>query len=186
MSTRRALLLHSAYGLTAGMRELAAGLEDRGLEVTLPDFYAGRTFHEASEGTAYRDEIGYRELFARLPEFDVDGALVLGCSLGASFAQQIAGRSPGVRLVAQIGNVNPSTSGRAWSGVDVQVHQLAGDPWVVDADVVAYGERVEASGASFDRYVAPGEGHLFTEVDQPEYDAELTRLTLDRIVAGLS
>lgn len=185
MSTGRALLLHSAYGLTEGMRELAAGLRERGLEVTLPDFYDGRTFHDAADGLVYRDVIGYWELFARLPEFDFDGALVMGCSLGASFTQHIAARNPGVRLAAQIGRVNPNRPDKVWPGVAVQVHQLAGDPWVADADAVAYGEMVEASGARYERFVAPGEGHLFTEVDQPEYDAELTRLTLDRIVAGL-
>lgn len=183
MTGCRVVCLHSAFGLTEGVHEFADLLRAEGCEVVTPDFYAGLTFDTVAEGVAHRDEIGYRELYARVADLDVEGAVLVGFSLGASFAQRLAG--PGVRLVALIGSLDPLRPGDPWCGVDVQLHQLADDPWVDDEDVPAFRGAVQESGAMFEHFITPGEGHLFTEHNQREYDRELTELTVDRIVAHL-
>lgn len=183
MTGCKVVCLHSAFGLTEGVLEFADLLRAEGCEVTTPDFYAGRSFDNVADGVAHRDEVGYRELLARVAEADVDGAVLIGFSLGASFAQRLA--RPGVRLVALIGSLDPLPPEKLWCGVDVQLHQYADDPWVDDEDVPPFRLAVEGSGAMFEHFVTPGDGHLFTERTQREYDRELTELTVDRIVAHL-
>lgn len=144
MTGCRVVCLHSAFGLTEGVHEFADLLRAEGCEVVTPDFYAGLTFDTVAEGVAHRDEIGYRELYARVADLDVEGAVLVGFSLGASFAQRLAG--PGVRLVALIGSLDPLRPGDPWCGVDVQLHQLADDPWVDDEDVPAFRARCRNPG----------------------------------------
>lgn len=183
MSNGRVIVLHSAFGLTEGVGEFAELLAAEGCLVEIPDYYRGLTFHTVAEAVAHRDEVGYRQLFARVADLDVEGAALVGFSLGASFAQRLC--TPGVRLVSLIGNLDPWRRDDPWCGVDVQLHQFRDDPWVDAADVPAFRAAVETSGAMFDHFVSPGEGHLFTEHCQPEYDRELTERTIDRIAAAL-
>lgn len=179
----RVICLHSAFGLTDGVRDFAGLLRAEGCTVEVPDFYDGRTFETVAEGVAYRDEIGYRTLFRRVADLAVGNAALVGFSLGASFAQRLC--RPGVRLVSLVGALDPLPPDTEWCGVDVQLHQLAEDPWVDAEDVPVFRGAVAATGAMFDHFVTPGVGHLFTEPSQPEYDRDLTELTVDRIIAAL-
>lgn len=181
--TGRVILLHSAFGLTDGVRDFAGLLRAEGCTVEVPDFYDGLTFDASAAGVAYRDRIGYRALFARVAHLPVRGAALVGFSLGASFAQRLC--RAGVRLVSLVGALDPLPPDATWCGVDVQLHQLAEDPWVDAEDVATFRGAVAATGAMFDHFVTPGAGHLFTEPSQPEYDRDLTELTIDRIVAAL-
>lgn len=183
MSHGRVILLHSAFGLTEGVHEFADLLGAEGCDVEMIDFYDGRTFDTVADGIAHRDAVGYKNLFARIADIGVEGAALVGFSLGASFAQRLC--APGVRLVVLIGSLDPLRPGDPWCGVDVQLHQLEDDPWVDAADVPSFRSAVEESGAMFEHFVAPGAGHLFTEHSQPEYDRELTERTIDRIVQAL-
>lgn len=140
----RVVLLHSALGLTDGVHAFGELLRTRGCAVETPDYYAGRTFGTTAAGIAHRDEVGYRNLLARISGLDLEGAALVGFSLGASFAQRLA--RPGVRLVALVGSVDPWPSGRGWCGVDVQLHQYAEDSWVTEADVLDLAAAVERSG----------------------------------------
>src|SRR5690606_20927139 len=118
----RVIVLHSALGLTRGVREFAELLRAQGCEVSVPDYYEGRTFTTADEGVAHRDAVGCRQLFARVRDLDVGGAVLVGFSLGASFVQRLA--RPGVRLAVLVGSLDPLRE--EWPGVDVQLHRLAG------------------------------------------------------------
>lgn len=183
MTTCRAVVLHSALGLTDGVREFADLLRAEGCAVEAPDYYAGHTFDTVADGVAHRDEIGFKELLARVRDVDVEGAALIGFSLGGAFAQRLC--RPGVRLVSLIGSLDPLPPGKEWCGVDVQLHQFAEDVWVDTEDVPGFRAAVEATGAMFEHCVSPGSGHLFTEHALPEYDRELTETTVDRIMAAL-
>ncbi|MDO5498740.1 MAG: alpha/beta fold hydrolase [Propionibacteriaceae bacterium] len=179
----RVICLHSALGLTAGVLEFADLLRAEGCTVEAPDFYDGLTFTSSAEGTAYRDEIGYPRLLERVADLQVEGAALVGFSLGGSLAQRLC--RPGVRLVSLVSALDPLPPGRRWCGVDVQLHQRADEPRVDDDGVAAFRAAVAAEGAMFDHFVLPGSGRLFTEPSQPEYDRDLTELTVDRIIAAL-
>lgn len=180
------VVLHSALGLTAGTRSFAADLaEATGREIATPDYYRGKVFSDTDAGIAHRDEVGPGELFARvradLADTPPEAALV-GLSLGAAFAQQLTADRPEATACVLVGFAGPVRGD--WPGPPVQLHQYEVDAWV-DPDAVAGLEAaVRASGASFERFVAPGEGHLSTESDLPEYDPALTASTVERI-AGL-
>lgn len=177
----RVIVLHSALGLTQGVRDFAELLRQQGCQVSAPDYYEGRTFASTTEGVAHRDTVGYRQLFGRVRDLDVDGAVLVGFSLGASFVQRLA--RPGVRLAVLVGSLDPLRE--EWPGVDVQLHRLAQDEWVDEELVGPFGAAVRESGATFEDFVSPGAGHLFTEPDLPEHDAALTSLTVERILAPL-
>lgn len=173
------LLLHSALGLRAGVHAFADLLRERGHEVEVPDFYEGHVFDAEGPGIAHRDAHpeyfdGVRELAASMPPETV----LAGFSLGAWFAQRLASRRPRARAAILLHSV--AAPRHEWSGVPVQVHRYADDPWIAPADVPRLGDAVGASGAPFEDHVAPGHGHLFTDPDLPGFDGDLTAATIER------
>lgn len=178
------LLLHSALGLRPGMHDFAYRLRERGHIVEVPDYYEGHVFDVEAEGIAHRD--AHPEYFEQVRGI-ADGmpadTAFAGFSLGSFFAQRLAARRPDARGAVLISSVTLPRP--PWSGVPVQVHRYAADPWITPADVDALGEAVRASGAPFEDHVVPGEGHLFTDPDLPGHDSVATDLTVDRIDAFL-
>ncbi|MBD2759459.1 dienelactone hydrolase family protein [Yimella sp. cx-573] len=180
------LLLHSALGLRPAVREFAHTLEQLGHTITVPDFYDGEVFDSEDDGVGYRDRVGAKELFRRIlpvvEQLPADAALA-GFSLGSAFAQTLAATRPEAAGVILMHSV-AAPFGR-WPGAPVQVHRYAVDPWVEQEDVDALRASVEAEGTSFEDFVTPGRGHLFTDVHGPDGDAEATALTIERIDALL-
>ena len=184
------LLLHSAMGLRPAVRRLADELVALGHELVVPDYYEGRVFDDAKAGTEHRDAVGAGTLFQRVqahlstheelrPE-----AVLAGLSLGAAFAQALARNRPQARAVVLLHHVTAPRG--PWSGQPVQVHRYAEDPWVEPDDVHLLGQAVRHSGARFEDHVTPGQGHLFTDLDLPDGDAEATAHTVARIHAFLA
>lgn len=176
----RILLLHSALGLRRAVLDFAEQLRERGHEVVAPDFYGGHVFDTEVAGTAHRD--AHPEYFdhvrscaAELP----DDTVLAGFSLGAWFAQRLAAKRPRARAAILLHSVTAPRG--TWSGVPVQVHRQAVDPWIDPADVDALRAAVRGSGATFEDHVVPGEGHLFTDLDGPDADPRATTETLTRI-----
>lgn len=181
------LLLHSALGLRPAVAAFAARLTDLGHRVVTPDYYDGNVFDDTGAGIAYRDATGARELFSRvraqLDELAPDAALA-GFSLGAAFAQRLAADRPQARAVILLHHAGAPA--HAWSGQPVQVHRYADDPWIEPADVAALHTAVTASGADFLDRVVPGSGHLFTELGDPDANAQATENAIADIHRQLS
>lgn len=180
------LLLHSAYGLRPAVTRFADSLRTRGHEVRVPDFYDGHVYTDDA-GLAYRDEVGGRALLERLqPALETlpADAVLAGFSLGAAFAQRLAGDRPRAAAVVLLHHVSPLRSG--WSGQPVQVHRYAEDPWIDPVDVNALRTAATAAAAGFEDVVFAGRGHLFTDTDLPDGDAEATRRSIDHIDALLT
>lgn len=179
------IVLHSALGLTEGVRMFAESIAEMDNEVETPDYYAGKVFDSYEPGLAYRDEVGYKELFERVTGLDVGDKVLVGFSLGASFAQRLtakAKRPP--RLVALVGSVDAWPMGKQWPGVPVQVHHLADDPWVEIDAMRSLEVAVTASEASFEDFSRPGRGHMYLEPGLTEYDPEFTAETIERITSA--
>ncbi|XAS76982.1 dienelactone hydrolase family protein [Dermatophilaceae bacterium Sec6.4] len=165
------LLLHSALGLRPAVTQFADLLRAGGHTVYTPDFYHGIVFEDSAQGLAHRDEVGARELFARVRvglSQAPDNAVLAGFSLGAAFAQRLAGDRPKARAVVLMHSVAAPRGG--WSGQPVQLHRYETDPFIDEADVQTLGAAVRASGASFQDIVVAGRGHLFTDLDSPDGD----------------
>lgn len=178
------LLLHSALGLRPGVHDVADRLRRRGHEVHVPDFYEGHVFEVESEGIAHRD--AHPEYFERVRSV-ADGlpqeTVLAGFSLGAFFAQRLAAKRPGARAAILMHSVTAPRP--PWSGVPVQVHRYATDPWISPPDVEALGEAVRSSSAAFEDHVIPGRGHLFTDPQTPDFDEAARDATIERVAAFL-
>lgn len=176
----RILLLHSALGLRPAVVDFADQLRAQGHEVDAPDYYEGHVFDNEAEGIAHRD--AHPEYFDHVRGLATDlppDTAFAGFSLGAWFAHRLAAKRPDSRAAILLHSAGAPRG--EWSGVPVQVHRYAVDPWIDAANVVALGEAVSASGAAFEDHVTPGEGHLFTDLDGPDADGEATTATLARI-----
>ncbi|MFC7490747.1 MULTISPECIES: dienelactone hydrolase family protein [unclassified Knoellia] len=176
----RILLLHSALGLGPAVLEFAERLRELGHEVDTPDYYEGHLFDDEAAGIAHRDAHpeyfgSVRAAAAELPA----GTVYAGFSLGAWFAQRIVSGRADAGAAILLHSAAPPPG--AWTGVPVQVHRHATDPWIDPAEVRALGEAVTASGATFEDHVTPGRGHLFTDLAGPDADVDATARTLVRI-----
>ncbi|NNG38564.1 carboxymethylenebutenolidase [Flexivirga sp. ID2601S] len=181
------LLLHSALGLRPAVTRFADQLRERGYDVVSPDYYDGSVFDDTCAGLSHRDDVGPAQLLKRVrPIVDQipEDTVLAGFSLGAAFAQRLAADRPDARAVILMHSVAAPRDG-AWPGQPVQVHRYAEDPFVAESDLVALGEAVRGSGASFEDFVTPGKGHLFTDTDLPDGDEKATAETIERIDALL-
>lgn len=165
------VVLHSAYGLTRGVRAVVEALEPTGLRVVAPDYYRGRVFTTQAQAVAHRDVLGREALLDRvrrdLADVEPDAAF-LGFSLGGSFAQELVTERPTMRHLILAGFAARVRS--SWPGIPVQLHRFETDPWVLDEDVRSLRDAVTLSGATFEDHVTPGKGHLVSERHLPEHD----------------
>lgn len=174
------LLLHSALGLRPGVEAFADRLRERGHTVHVPDFYDGHVFETEAEGIAHRDaHPEYFDHVRSVADSMPADTVFAGFSLGAFFAQRLAAKRSGARAAVLMHSC--AAPRPPWSGVPVQVHRHARDPWIDPADVAGLGQAIRASGAPFEDHVTPGEGHVFTDPDLPGYDADATAATVARI-----
>lgn len=183
------VLFHSAVGADAGFQQMADLFADAGHTVHRPDYYEGRTFPNAQEGTAYRDEVGFGNLAKRASELiaDLEGPLVFGgFSLGAAMAQSMGKRDPraSAALLFHAGGVPKPTSWQ--SGVTLQIHHSVDDPWI---DAGAPEELIRSaarSGAQASHHVYPGSAHVFGDPTKSDYDEALASLMWSRVFSAIA
>lgn len=174
------LLLHSALGLRPAVLDFAERLRKQGHDVVAPDFYEGHVFDNEADGVAHRDAHPHYFETVRVMASAMPAETVFaGFSLGAWFAQRLAAKRPHARAAILLHSAAPPRG--AWSGVPVQVHRYADDPWIDPGNVATLGAAVTASKAPFEDHITPGTGHLFTDLNGPDADAEATTATLERI-----
>jgi len=180
------VLFHHVGGLTSGVVGFAERLRDAGHVVHAPDLFGGRTFAELEDGIAYVDSVGEETFAARAAEVVAPMAPDMvygGMSMGAARAgEQVLGR-PGVRAAFFLyGTIAPSWWGATWpAGVPSQAHVTEGD---VFRELDAEAEYVAEVPAG-ELFVYSGSGHLFAEPGHPDYDEEVARVAIDRVLAFL-
>lgn len=179
------VLLHSAQGLRPGVGVAAEVLRSGGHVVRTPDYFDGEIFADVASGLRKRDALGFGEIerrFRRIGE-DVTGPVVFaGFSLGAYGAQSLAATHPMARGALLFhGGVAPE--GEWPRGVPVQVHYAEHDPWL---DVEEIDRLAAAVGPGFERFVYPGERHLFADPGLPDYAPESAALMWKRALDFLT
>lgn len=183
---------HHVQGLTAGVVALADELRGAGHVVHTPDLFDGRTFETIDDGMAHARSTGFGALLARgvaaAPSSSSDGLVYAGLSMGAMPAQQLAQTRPDARGALLLHACLPlSEFGERWpDGVPVQVHGMDADPFFAEegGDLDSARELVASTDLA-ELFVYPGEEHLFTDASLPAYDAEATRLLIDRVLRFL-
>lgn len=178
------LILHSALGLRPAVLATAARLRAAGHEVSTPDLFCGALAADVREAIALRDAIGADEL-TRRAESAADALgrpfAVVGFSLGAGLAQHLAERRDDVLAAVLFHNARPVEHGERLRPLPLDVHVAVGDPWV-DPQAA----RSLAAASDLGRLFAyPGDGHLFTDPDLPDHDAENSALAEQRLHGAL-
>ncbi|MGH3240204.1 MAG: dienelactone hydrolase family protein [Spirillospora sp.] len=172
----RVLLLHSMYGLRPAVRQAADRLRSAGHEVHAPDLYDGRVVDDAEVGIEIKEEIGRDELLRRAvaaaaPLVGDGGLVYAGFSLGGSLAQNLAFADPkagGLLLMHGTSDMADDAS----TEVPVQLHVADPDTWEPSDWLNAWYLRMRRAGADVEVFRYRGAGHLFTDPDLPDYDAE--------------
>jgi dienelactone hydrolase len=187
------LLFHHAQGLTPGVKAFADELRDAGHDVHTPDLFDGRTFDSIDEGMAFIKESGMDELTERGVQTadDLSPDLVYaGMSFGEMVAQKLAQTRPGARGAVLMYSAIPISGDWAFGpwpeGVPVQIHGMDNDPiFVGEGDVEAAREIVEKVDDA-ELFLYPGDQHYFADSSLPSYDAEATKLLMERVKSFLA
>ncbi|MFD8482431.1 dienelactone hydrolase family protein [Kitasatospora sp. NPDC059673] len=185
------VLFHSAYGLRPAVHRAADRLRDAGHTVHTPDLYQGRTFDEVEEAMAYRDEVGNDELLRRavtavaplLPA--KHGLVYAGFSLGGSLAQNLALADEQARGLLLLHGTSDLREDAA-TGIAVQLHVAEPDAYESEDWLNTWYLQMTRAGADVEVHRYRGAGHLYTDADLPDYDAEADERTWAAALAFLA
>ncbi len=182
------VVFHSVLGIRAGVTDLKKQLEDRGHRVYCIDLYDGRSFDDMEEAFGFFEEIGIQGLMERTVKYTEEvpkDAFYLGFSNGGASALLLAGTIPGSKGCILLHAALPiqALGIDKWpETVPVEVHYAKVDPWKEEEEIRAFEEDVKKSGASYEYYEYPVEGHLFTDPLLPEYHKESADLLVEKVL----
>jgi len=187
------LLLHHIQGLTPGMSAFADELRAAGHTVHAPDLFGGRTFTTIQEGASFANGEGHPDFTALVDDLvaDLPPELVyLGFSFGVMQAQRLAqtrGGAAGAVLVDACVPITGEWAFGPWpDGVPVQIHGMDADEFFAEeGDIDAAREIVDKVGEGAELFVYSGDQHLFADSSLPSYDAQASRLVVERVLAFL-
>lgn len=66
-------------------------------------------------------------------------------------------------------------------GTPVQLHVAAGDPFAPEPQIAAFQATARRAGAAASVHEYSGAGHFFTDATLPDYSAEATTRTWERV-----
>ncbi|WP_159451434.1 dienelactone hydrolase family protein [Demequina sp. NBRC 110054] len=176
------LLFHHAHGLTDGLRSFADRLRAQGHIVHTPDSYAGKTFDRLDDGIQHAQSIGHdalAEVAHRAAREHRHATIVMGFSLGAAQAQQLAQDLPRIRGCLLMGScLRPLALGGDWRHqVPLDIHIADPDEWVDEQALNRLTFR--APHARVFRY--PDRRHMFVDRSLRDYDADAADLFEQRV-----
>ncbi|MFJ8042789.1 dienelactone hydrolase family protein [Kitasatospora sp. NPDC096147] len=176
------VLFHSVYGLRPAVHQAAERLRAAGHQVHTPDCFEGRTFEDVEEAMAYKEELGSEELLRRAvsavaPLLVPEARLVYaGYSLGAALAQNLAladEKALGLLLLHGTSDIRED----ATTSLPVQLHVAEPDAFEPEDWLNAWYLNMTKAGADVEIHRYRGAGHLFTDPELPDYDAEAAERT---------
>lgn len=186
------LMFHHVQGLTPGIRRLADAIRAAGHSVDAPDLYGGRVFATIEEGAPFHQAnsasvaaLADEEASKLPPEL-----VYLGISAGVMQAQRLAQRRAGARGAVLLESAVPITGGWAFGpwpeSVPVQIHGMDADEFFAGEGDIDAAREIVAAAADGELFIYSGDRHLFEDDSLPSYDAEATRLMMERVLAFLS
>ncbi|MBP2402373.1 dienelactone hydrolase family protein [Streptomyces syringium] len=170
------VLFHSAFGLRPAVHAAAERLRAAGHEVHVPDLYDGRTTDTVEDGMKIKDEIGQEELLRRaitaVAPLSDRGLVYAGFSLGGSIAQNLALGDEKARGLLLLHGTSDLAEDASVDELPVQLHVADPDPFEPHDWLNAWYLRMQRAGADVEVYRYAGAGHLFTDPELADYDAE--------------
>ncbi|GHA84237.1 dienelactone hydrolase family protein [Streptomyces chryseus] len=181
------MLFHSVYGLRPAVHAAAERLRAAGHQVHVPDLFEGQTAETVEEGMAIKDGIGRDELLRRAvlaaAPHSENGLVYAGFSFGGSVAQNLALGDEKARGLLLLHGTSDIADDAAVQELPVQLHVAEPDPFESDDWLNAWYLRMRRIGADVEIYRYPGAGHLYTDPDLPDYDADAAAQTW-KVAAG--
>lgn len=190
------LVLHAWWGLNETMKDFCTQLADEGFVAFAPDLYHGRVAEtiEEAEGLVQAmnedrerpgQEVAQAAAFlSERAEESEEGLAVIGFSLGAAYALDLAAAEPEriakVVLYYGVGLADHSKARAAYLG-----HFAEEDPYEAPEYVAQLEDELEEADRPVTFYTYAGAKHWFCEPDRPEYEEEEARLAWERTVAFL-
>ncbi|GGX53931.1 dienelactone hydrolase family protein [Streptomyces minutiscleroticus] len=175
------MLFHSTYGLRPAVRDAADRLRAAGHEVWTPDLFEGRVFDTVEEGMACQNEIGNDELLRRAvlaaAPYSGRGLVYAGFSFGAATAQTLALGDAEARGLLLLHGTSDIAENASVDDLPVQLHVAEPDPFETDDWLSAWYLQMRKAGADVEVHRYPGAGHLYTDPDLPDHDAEAAEAT---------
>ncbi len=152
------------------------------------DQYAGDTFNDYDEASAFAESIGYPTLMASAADAVAnldDGFISIGFSNGGGMSEYVATVRSVSGVVMLSGALPLHLLGvPTWpSSVPAQIHYTVGDPFRNQEWIDEVADAIRTSGGSVELFDYPGDGHLFTDNSLPnEYSEENTELLWERVI----
>jgi len=184
------LLLHSWWGLDAGIRRMADRISDAGHTVLVPDLLAGETFDDAGAAEAHLKSLDVDRLASLtkasvhlVREKGADRAApvsIVGLSMGASLGLWASIRIPEAisHVVSFYGTQTIDFTGARAS---YQLH-FADQDDLVDPEEAAFMEAtIGLSGLDVESHSYPGTSHWFFESERPYYDPDASEQAWERM-----
>ncbi|UZJ31798.1 dienelactone hydrolase family protein [Streptomyces endophytica] len=170
------VLFHSVCGLRPAVHAAADRLRAAGHEVIVPDLFDGRTADSVPDGILIKDEIGKEELLKRAitaaAPYSDRGLVYAGFSFGGAIAQNLALGDEKARGLLLMHGTSDIAEGAAVDELPVQLHVADPDPFEPHDWLTAWYLQMRRAGADVEVFRYAGAGHLFTDPDLPDYDAE--------------
>ncbi|MET8688575.1 dienelactone hydrolase family protein [Streptomyces sp. NPDC004732] len=175
------VLFHSTYGLRPAVHAAADRLRAAGHEVWTPDLFEGRVFDSVEEGRTFQNELGKDEILKRAilaaAPYSERGLVYAGFALGAATAQTLALGDEKARGLLLLHGTSDLAENVSVDELPVQLHVAEPDPFESDDWLSAWYLQMGRAGADVEIYRYAGAGHLYTDPDLDDYDAEATEAT---------
>ncbi|HMK08361.1 MAG TPA: dienelactone hydrolase family protein [Anaerolineales bacterium] len=191
------LVLHAWWGLNDTIQDVCARLAKEGFSAFAPDLYHGKIADTVPEAEALGQDLDSRHLQAEAEVAAAtlylyehsrqagDGLAVIGFSLGAYYALQLAAADPEhVRSVVLFYGSGPADYAR--SRAQYLGHFAERDPFEPPPHVDALEGALRSAGRPVAFYRYPGTGHWFFEPDRKDaFDQTAASLAWERTLTFL-
>lgn len=191
------LVLHAWWGLNDTIKAFCARLAEAGFVVFAPDLYHGRVADtisgaealvkalSANSDQAQAEILEATRFLLEQVEQPANGLAVIGFSLGAAYALDLAAADPehvqSVVLFYGVGDADFGRSSAAYLG-----HFAEDDPYEPQENVEWLENSLKDAGRPLTFYTYPGTGHWFFEPDRVDaYNQAAADLAWERTLAFL-